>query len=82
MSVSNSSRRRRRSLTYMGKGEGVGGAKHGSAGLDSVKALPNHADDGAREHCRGVSLASPVRLSPGLTVVDKLGKKGLSLRSP
>lgn len=28
----------------------VGGAEHGTASLDSVQALPNHADNGARGH--------------------------------
>lgn len=33
-----------------GRSKGVGGAEHGTAGLDGVKALPDHADNGAREH--------------------------------
>jgi len=33
-----------------GGGKGVGGAKHGTASLDSIKTLPNHGDDGAGGH--------------------------------
>ena len=30
--------------------ERVGSAEHGTAGLDCVQALPNHADNGTRGH--------------------------------
>lgn len=30
--------------------ERVGRAEHGTAGLDGIKALPNHGYDGARRH--------------------------------
>jgi len=33
-----------------GGGEGVGGTKHDTAGLDGIKTLPDHGDDGARGH--------------------------------
>jgi hypothetical protein len=32
--------------------EGVGGTEHLSAGLDGIKTLPDHTDDGAGKHCR------------------------------
>ncbi len=33
-----------------GRLEGVGGAEHNTAGLDGVKSLPDHGDDGAGGH--------------------------------
>jgi len=33
-----------------GRGEGVGGTKHGTTGLDGVQTLPDHRDDGAGGH--------------------------------
>ena len=32
------------------RSEGVGRAEHDTAGLDGVKALPDHRDDGASSH--------------------------------
>ena len=33
-----------------GRSQRVGGTEHATAGLDSIKTLPDHADDRARGH--------------------------------
>jgi len=33
-----------------GRGEGVRGAEHSTAGLDGVQTLPDHGDDGTSGH--------------------------------
>jgi hypothetical protein len=71
------------------RGERVGRAEHDTAGLDGVKALPDHADDRAGKHwsCQRTHSQKLMCSFRSYVVTDSLyltslGKKGLSARSP